>query len=143
VSTEDEPPFPLAALRAAYRERRRPRRNVRILQSPTGFVEIRFWSRRRAWISIYDAKGWPARRLTRWATREQASLGRVLRRAGFAEADADRLAEQIAVDWGEPVGDVADVVIPAVTMMALTAVGAVVVGRWLLGRAAFGARLFL
>jgi hypothetical protein len=122
------------AVLAAYRDKRRPRRNHRILKTPTGFVEIRFWSDRRAWISIYDERGWPTQRLTRWATRGEPSLARALRRGGMAAADADRLAEEISEEWGEPVGDVADVVIPALAMSALTAVGAVVVGRWLLSR---------
>jgi hypothetical protein len=126
---ERQPRF--AAVLAAYRDKRRPRRNNRILQTPTGFVEFRFWSHRRAWISIYDDHGWPSRRLTRWATRGHPSLTRALRRGGFDAPEADRLAETISDEWGEPIADVADVIIPTVVLTALAGTGAVVVGRWL------------
>jgi hypothetical protein len=134
VSVDPESPSPFAAVLAAYRGKRRPRRNVRVLRTPTGFVEIRFWSNSRAWIQIYDDRGWPSRRLTRWATRDRHSLARALRRGGFAPAEADRLAEEISDDWGEPIGDVAEVLIPTAVAMTLTAIGAVSVGRWLLRR---------
>jgi hypothetical protein len=136
VNTEPEARSGFASVLASYRGNRRPRRNRRFLQTPTGFVEIVFVSRRRAWVTIYNDRGWPSRRLTRWATRDHASLARALRRGGFDAGEADRLSERISDEWGEPIGDVADAVIPAAAMAALAAIGAVVVGRWLLGRLA-------
>lgn len=47
-----------------------------------------------------------------------------------------RHTNEISDDWGEPIVDVSDTVIPAVFVFALAAVGATTVGRWLLRRAA-------
>jgi len=110
------------------------------LRSPTGYVELRFWSRRRASVSIYYEDGWPSRRLTRWVTAGDARFVRALRRAGFDAEEADRVAERISNEWGEPVGDVADAMIPAATFAVLAAIGAVTLGRWLLGAAGVGPR---
>jgi hypothetical protein len=83
-------------------------------------------------------QGWPSQRLTRWATRDHPSLARAFRRGGFDPSEADRLSERVSDEWGEPVGDVADVVIPAAVMAGLAAIGTVAVGRWLLGRVTTG-----